>query len=292
LLLLAALAQNERGVSPEEARKRLDEAFADAEKASKKWRAWTATIRTAEVDENEQRNYNGRVWVKNGKLFADVKRTKEMNGGDVLDTIRKLGVSLDLDIAVESEKILYRYDLSVLDDFLPELLIRDGFSKALEERFVVELVQNPRYDKTEPTDEDLKHLGITRKQWEDWKKGRYDFVPKGSGGSASPLKTEIDPHADRRREFEKDPAGGASLSVSYLARLTPKNPKLAGKCRRIQFRFHPLTFVPLHVTTTDRDGIDRNLVFGDAELDPKDEIPDNLFRIDSTGYTTRWPQKE
>jgi hypothetical protein len=292
LALLAAPAQeNDRKLTPEEIRRRLDEAFQDAEAASKKYKAWTARIRSTEAAAEEgHRSFNGRVWVKSRALFADLKRTKEMNGGDVLDTHLKLGRERTFEVAVESEKVLYKVDLTKA--FLPETLLRDGFVKELEERFVVEIVSNARYAKTKPTLEDLKILGFESE--EAWKKWLEDAWSEGGGKTKGPVK-EFNPFHGKEMEFHKNnprsmpepEKSDGAFALMYYIRLTPKAGPIADEYKQSMLTLRPADFLPVRIDLTFQGGHVRHWNLEGHEPDPKPEIEDAIFKIDSTGYTVR-----
>lgn len=267
LVLVLALAQEGgRGPTADELEKRKQSLFKEAEEAQKKLKSWKGKLGVSESQVGKI--FAGELWVKEGRLF--LRR----------DDSRSLVQLASLDRTIEEDKIVQKYDLTVLRDFLPEGLIRDGLTKSLEERFEVTVVADARFMKLTGTADDWIQLGFKDEDdFENWKKKQ-----KKDGYD------EFDPFAKKRKEFEKDPPRtDAKASLYTELRLVPRDPDLARKIRDIFVRYRPGDYLPIYLVVNRPHSV---FVMGFSELEKDVEIEDSVFRLDVPDYTVEYPQEK
>lgn len=304
--------QDERNkLTPEEMARRKVEALKDAEDCYKKFKTWTAKVRITESTGQDTRiGFEGTVWVKVGEndnrmLFWDIKQWEEQideSNNEIkrvtVDTQRSLYKGTDLQIAFDTRKILEIYQLAVLDIFVPQFLVRDGFTKKLDEYFQVEIVANPKYRNTEWTETSWAHLGFKSKEaWEDWYKNKKAKNALGRETGAKEFGTHDDKmnKMDKQNPRNKLPGNeGKEAEHYYVIHLTPMTPFLKRDVSRVTINLRPGDFLPVSILVRKTDDATMILNFESIEKDPVGdaEIKDERFQLDVPGYTRRYPQKE
>jgi len=311
LLVLAVLAQepskqDDRKISPEELARRKEEAYKDAEAEYKLYKAWTGRIRISESNPSQDSTTfgYGTLWVKtideerNRRLYWETKVAMDPEGQQVLEDSRSLYKGTDLSVTHESQekKQVDRYDLTKLDVLLPQFLIREGFTKKLEENFEVEIHANARYQKTKPDAVDWSHLGF--KDEEEFKKWWKERKAEGSGGGKTNFE-EDRPFKDREDKFDKENprnklpgTEGNEFQLFYVIYLIPSTPQLKRDVRKVTLTFRPGDFLPVSILMELTNDVHLTVQFEALVKDPEPEIQDDRFRLETTGFTERWPQKE
>lgn len=297
--------QDERKISPEELARRKEEAFKDAAEAYKQYKVWTGRVKISESNPFEDKTAFavGTIWVKaideeTRWLYWDTKVSMDPEGQMALEDSRSLYKGTDLSVTHESseKKSVDKYALSKLDVLLPQILLREGFVKKLEENFEVEIHANAKYQKTKPDAVDWGHLGF--KDEEEFKAWWEKVQAKGSGGSETSLK-EDRPFKDREDKFDKDNprnkqpgTEGNEFQLFYIIYLHPSTPALKREIRKVTWTLRPGDFLPVSLLIERTDDVHVTVQFESLRKDPEPEVKDDRFRLDTVGFTERWPQKE
>ncbi len=303
--------QDERNtLKPEEVQRRKDEAYKEAEAAYKKIRSWTAKIKMGEVDpfSGTAANWDGSLWMKiaadeSRMLYWGLKQWELQLDVDnqerrvELGDVRSLAKVNDLRVALDARKVLELYDLAIWDILMPQLLVRDGLTKRLEEAFEVEIFYNPKYVKTETTAVDWAHLGFNNKEeWEAWFKNKK---AKDAGLRETKV-SEFDTFKDQEEKYRKNNKRNkepgqenAEHQHYYIVFLTPTHPRLKREVTKVMLKFRPGDFLPVYLRINRVDDRTFTLQIEGHEANPvgEKEIKDERFQLEAPGYAERWPQK-
>jgi ribosomal protein L9 len=291
VLLALALFQdpgNDRSLTPEQLEKRKESLYKEAEEARKKLKSWKAKIGASESVGG--RIYSGEIWAK---AFGENDWGLFISRPDS----RVLCRHTSLDRTVEEVKVLQKYDLTDLNDFLPESLLRDGITKALEERFEVKVTADARFMKLQGNAEDWAHLGF--KNEEEFKAWMDRQSAKGTGGVVKEGLKEFGTFDDRAEEFHKNsgrsmkppPKTDGRGDLYFDLVLTQKEAVLARKIQNIVVRLRAVDFLPIRVQVNFPGNI-LTIGISEIERDLKEEIADTVFTLDVPDYTVEYPQKD
>lgn len=250
--LLALVLVQERGVSPEEAEKRKESLYKLAEEAARKRPTWKGKQTFAESDDWILQT--GEIWKKDRKLYLQRPGHRALCEDGTLDR------------ADDEEKLIRRYDLT--ETFVAESILRDGFTRELEARFVVEIVIDARFQVLVPTKEHMKEFGDFE-TWEDYMKWLEKQEKEGH--------KEIDPHKDKRQAFEKDPPKSDGKSeIIYVVKLKPRGKGVPEVALWLRY-----DLLPIRLTI---DGV-HDETWTIADLVTDEPIEDARFKLDASGYT-------
>jgi hypothetical protein len=312
-LVLASLAaaqdppkkpQDDRKISPEEMNRRKEESFKDAEEAYKKFRSWTGRVKMTESSPSMDATLygEGNVWVKtvdqdnNRNFYWEWKQAMDPALQQVLEESRCLFVGTSLQQTWDKARILEKYEYGTWDILLPQLLVRDGYRKKLEEYFEVQIMANPKYHKSKPDAVDWGHLGFkTQEEFDAWWKARK---AQGSGGSETGF-SEDRPFKDKEDKFDKEnPRNkmpgmeGGEAELFYSVYLHPKSPKIKRDVRKVSLMLRPADFLPVMIIFEMANDVHLTLQFDLIRKDPTPEIKDDRFRLEASGFSVKEPQKE
>ena len=185
------------------------EVFKDAEKARKKYKAWTSQISWTLSDPFQDRtSYSGgvvkvcQIGDEKNLLWWAVKESTSPRGGNTLSASRSLYKGIKLKETQEPKRgtnTVYEYNVATLRDYQPQRIVRDGFHRGLEQWFDVEIVVNARYMKTEPNEDDWTALGFSgQEEYDAWWKSKKATT----GGKQTDMK-EDRPFASKEDKFNK-----------------------------------------------------------------------------------------
>lgn len=274
------------------------EAFKDAEKARKEYKSWVGRITWSLSDPFQDRTSyaGGNVKVLRGEedanlLWWALKESSDPRGRNMMNASRSLYKGVKLRETYEPRRgtgTVYEYNTAALREFLPQMIIRDGFHKNLELWFDIDIIANARYMKTEPNADDWQALGFSGKEeYENWWKNKKAVI----SGKESDL-SEDRPFASKEDKFDKMNPRNKPMAASgdeqygkyYIIVLRPKIPALQKRLRSIRMTLRPGDFLPISLMfeySTDRY---RNIQFTSIEKNPEPEITSDQFTLDTEGY--------
>lgn len=283
---------NTRKITAKELRRRTDEAFQDATKASQEYAAWTARFRmfVSNPFTDATDSFSGRLWMKRIEEEGWVLYWEREKKGAGQDRIRALYRGDRLTVVEEKSARLWKGVADPKRRFWFEVLIRQGFQKELEDLYTLDLYANAKYQKTVATPEDWKHLGFDSKEdFEEWwrtkkvedpaRKITYDLSEN------RPFRKKED-EFDRKNPRNIIPEKGSEEARKYYGfTLTPKREPLKREIRLITMTIRPGDFLPSRIYVERTNDFFTSIHFEEIVKDPDPEIPDDRFKIDETGLT-------
>ena len=283
---------NTRKLSAKELRRRTDEAFRNAEKASQERTAWTARFRmfTSNPFDDVTVSFTGRLWVKNLGEEGLALYWEREKGGSEKERFRALYRGNKLRLVEEKSARMWIGIADPSRRFWFEVLIREGFRKELENLYTLDLYANAKYQKTVATPEDWKHLGFDSKEdFEQWwnnkrvedpaRKITYDLAEN------RPFRKKED-EFDRKNPRNIIPKKGSEEAQKYYGfTLTPKREPLKREIRLITMTLRPGDFLPSRIYVERTNDFFTSIHFEEIEKDPEPEIPDERFKIEESGLT-------